>query len=289
MTDQSSKKCPITGLKSEFYCRKNDVNYYMNRQNGIIFLNPMPNTNHMMDYANDHYKTGVYKDYVDAKELKILTANIRLNQIDHYSPGHTMLDIGCSTGFFIEAAKARGYDVRGIEFAAAAIEHASSSVRDKIVQGDVHQVLGQWQPHVDWISAFDIIEHMHDPVKFITDIKSILKPGGFLVMSSPDSGHFLRRLMGASWPMLQPFQHTVLFSRRAMTEMLEAAQFTNIKIQTTHKYVTFAYLARQLSATNKIISFLMGLVVAITPKSLVNRPFRVNIGEFIVFAHTSKY
>src|SRR3990167_3053781 len=260
MSANISKNCPVTGVPAEFYCKKEGINYYINRTDNVIFLSPMPAANNMMDYANDYYQAGVYNDYLNAKELKILTANIRLDAIAHYQPGKKMLDVGCSAGFFLEAAQARGYEVQGIEFAAAAIERAAPSVRDKIVNGDVHQELGRWQQNLDWVSAFDIIEHTHDPVKFLADIKTILRPGGLLVMSTPDTGHFLCRLMGANWSMLQPLQHTVLFSRSAMRKMLESQGFTAIRIQSTHKYLTFSYLAKQLLETNKVISSIMKAV-----------------------------
>lgn len=284
MNPQAIKYCPVTGNEAKFYCQKQGINYYINPTNGVIFLSPMPEPTNMMDYANDHYQTGVYNDYLNAKELKILTANVRLDVIDRYKPGKKMLDVGCSAGFFIEAAQMRGYDVQGIEFAAAAIERSASSVRGKIVHGDVHKELDRWQQNLDWVSAFDIIEHVHDPIKFLSDIKKILKPGGLLVMSTPDTGHYLRRLMGASWSMLQPLQHTILFSRDAMKKMLIAEGFTDIKIESTHKYLTLSYLAKQLLETNKVISSLMKLMLFVMPKSLANRSFRINIGEFIVFA-----
>lgn len=93
-----------------------------------------------------------------------------------------------------------------------------------------------------------------------------------------------RRVMGASWSMLQPLQHTVLFSRSAMQKMLESQGFIDIKIQSTHKYLTLSYLAKQLLETNRVISSIMKLMLKVTPTFIANRPFRINIGEFIVFA-----
>lgn len=280
-----TKNCPITGEASQFYCQKQNADYFINQKNGVIFLGTMPPVCSMMEYANEHYEKGVYQDYLKAKDLKILTATIRLKQIAKYQPGRKVLDIGCSAGFFLETAEQHGYDIQGIEFSSVAIQSAASHIRDKLIQGDVHQELGRWQNNVDWVSAFDLIEHMHNPVQFISNVKKILKDGGLLVMSTPDTGHFLRRLMGSRWPMLQPLQHTVLFSRKAMKEMLVREGFSNIKIETTYKYLTFDYLAQQLRETNKIIGTLMRWMLKIIPKKIAKYPFRVNIGEFIVFAN----
>jgi cyclopropane fatty-acyl-phospholipid synthase-like methyltransferase len=186
--------------------------------------------------------------------------------------------------FFLEAAQSRGYHVSGIEFASSAINGAHHSVRKKIVQGDVQQVLRHWTKKLDWVSAFDIIEHMHAPLNFIKQVKNILTPGGTLVMTTPNTDHWLRYIMRACWSMLQPFQHTVLFSKKAMRSMLEDAGFCDVKIRPAYKYLTLEYLVKQLSETNKVISKLMGFLLSIMPKFMVSKPMRINIGEFIVFA-----
>lgn len=279
-------QCPITKGKANFYCHKNNANYYINKSKQVIFLSPMPTISKMKEYANNQYSIGSYRDYLNAKDLKMLTANNRLKQITQYNPGQSILDIGCSAGFFLEAAQAHGYQVQGIEFASTAITHAASSIQDKIILGDLHQELDRWKHNLDWVSAFDIIEHMHDPVKFISNAKKILKPSGLLVISTPDTGHFLRRLMKSHWFMLQPLQHTVLFSRSAMKEMLLSEGFVNITIESTYKYLTLDYIAKQLIETNKVIASMIKPILTILPKAIRCRPFKINIGEFIVFAKT---
>jgi len=287
MEEGKTVLCPITGEQAVFYCQKEQGSYYINRLNGVIFLSPMPDVNDMLGYADGCYQEGVYKDYVEAKDNKLLTANVRLDQIAKYNPGKKMLDIGCAAGFFLEAAKKRGYEVNGIEFSASAIEQASPTVKEKIMRGDVHQEISRWQEKIDWVSAFDIIEHTHDPVKLVRDIKSILKPGGLLVMSSPDTGHYLRSVMRSHWPMLQPLQHTVLFSQKAIKNLLLSEGFMNVNVLPTYKYLTLEYLGKQLVATNRVLAYFMKLILGIFPKKIKEFSFKINIGEFIVFAQKS--
>src|SRR5258708_32368157 len=97
---------------------------------------------------------------------------------------------------------------------------AQPGVRGRIVNGDVNVLLSQSERRYDVVTAFDILEHTYAPVRFMQEIKQILAPGGLLVLTTPDTGHFLRFLMGKRWPMLQPMQHTVLFSRKRITEVL---------------------------------------------------------------------
>lgn len=281
---QTKARSPLTGQDASFYCKKEQVDYFYDRGGGVIFMGAMPSVEKMAAYANDHYKTGVYQDYVKAKPLKILTAHVRLDQIAKYKPAKRLLDVGCSAGFFLEAAQTRGYEITGIDFASAAIAQADPGVRPKLVHGDVNQDLSAWREKFDVVSAFDIIEHTQDPTKFVGDIKNMLVPGGLLVMSTPDIGHFLRYVMGARWSMLQPMQHTVLFSRAAMKTLLEKCGFRDVQIETTYKYLTLKYLADQLRETNPVVSRIMDAAMKLMPASWAAAPFRVNIGEFIVFA-----
>jgi cyclopropane fatty-acyl-phospholipid synthase-like methyltransferase len=184
----------------------------------------------------------------------------------------------------MEAAAEQGFDVHGVEFSAVAISLASPSVRDRIVRGDVNALLGQTEERFDVVTAFDIIEHVQSPARFLQDIREILRPGGILAISSPDTGHFLRYIMGAKWPMLQPMQHTVLFSRRSIAALLERCGFRDVRVETAHKVLTMDYLAEQLAAVNPGLNRTYQALSWIVPGVLRRRAMAVNIGEFTAYA-----
>jgi SAM-dependent methyltransferase len=60
-----------------------------------------------------------------------------------------------------------------------------------------------------------VIEHIFDPKKFISDLVGILKPGGALVVVTPNSDSLIARVTGAQWPMLKPVDHVSLISAKA--------------------------------------------------------------------------
>ena len=134
------------------------------------------------------------------------------------------------------------------------------------------------------VTAFDIIEHVQNPTNFLQDIREILRPGGVIAISSPDTGHFLRYLMGSKWPMLQPMQHTVLFSQRGIAALLEGCGFQDVRVETTHKVLTMDYLADQLTVTNPGLNKAYQAMSWIVPGPLRRKPVAVNIGEFVAYA-----
>jgi len=278
--------CPVNGLPGQPYCSKEGARYYIEPLWGTIFQSPLPTIAEMTSYVDQAYASGAYRGYTEARELKIATARRRVARIKPLAHGRRLLDVGCSCGFFLEAAAEGGFDGDGVELSSGAIAMARPDIRARIVHGDVNVLIGQsgGGRRFDVVTAFDIIEHTVDPARFLREVAAILEPGGLLVVSTPDTGHVLRRLMGRSWPMLQPLQHTVLFSRKGIAALLETVGFRVVAIETAFKTITVDYLGDQLAATNAGLHRLFRAIRTLIPRRIRQAPIDVNIGEFIVFA-----
>src|ERR1041385_1853392 len=237
----TSVLCPVNGLPARPYCRTGPAQYYLEPLSGTIFQAEMPSVGAMNEYADDEYSSGAYREYAKSHDLKVATARPRLAAIRQLTQGRRLLDVGCATGFFMEAAAQEGFEVRGVEFSKVAISLARPDIQSRIVCGDVNALRSQTSDKFDVVTAFDIIEQVQDPANFLTEIRDMVVPGGVLAISSPDTGHVLRYLMGSRWPMLQPMQHTVLFSRRSIAALLERCGFRDVRVETTRKVLTMDY------------------------------------------------
>ena len=71
------------------------------------------------------------------------------------------LDVGCSTGFVVEAARDRGWDATGIDLNPSAVEFGRSRGLDlrTVALEDAGFAAGSF----DAISLFDVLEHLLDP------------------------------------------------------------------------------------------------------------------------------
>ena len=276
--------CPVTKYPARFYCTKGAATYYLEPKMGTIFQAKMPTVSQMGEYADHEYESGVYKDYSNARELKAATARPRLAAIKELTSGKHLLDIGCSTGFFLEVAADEGFDIRGVEFSSVAISMAKPKIAERIVLGDINTLLAREASKFDVVTCFDIIEHVQDPPKLLREIWDILSPGGIIALSTPDTGHLLRYLMKSKWPMLQPMQHTVLFSKASMDFALRDCGFTNVRVETAYKTLTIDYLGGQLVATNPGLHRLYNAIRWAVPRPLRAKPIMFNIGELLAFA-----
>jgi len=283
-TDPPSVLCPLTGNVSRVYARKDDGVYLRDMESGIIFLAETPRLEDMATFVDAEYEAGVYRDYVDARELKLATIRRRMPLIRANANGPRLLDVGCGTGFFIEAALDVGFDPAGIELSSVAIGLAEQSVRTRITHGDVNTLLATDPRRFDVVTAFDIIEHTFDPAAFLDDVGRLLAPGGLLALSTPDTGHWLRPMMRSRWPMLQPHQHTFLFSKPAMRALLVDHGYERVLIETARKVLTVDYLFGQLRQTNPTLARYLDQVKRLLPEALRHREIAINIGEMFVCA-----
>jgi SAM-dependent methyltransferase len=271
--------CIICGTLTDSYCTKDRAQYRICGSCGLIFQHPLPTRSAMIEYADTQYASGAYRDYVDSRPMKIRHFEDRLADFgDRVTPGR-LLDIGCSCGYFLEVAAAHGFDVRGIEFSPNAIAAAAPSIRSRIFEGSLENLPDEGL--FDVVSAFDLIEHVPDPRGFLRDCARRLKPGGVLLISTPDTDHFLRRLMASRWPMLQPMQHLYLFSHRAMTQALTSQGFEAVDVRPAYKTLRADYLIDQIKSLNPMLSATLRAVSTVVPASTLGRYRRFNIGEIL--------
>jgi len=100
-----------------------------------------------------------------------------------------VLDIGCASGGYGRALKAarKGIVVIGVELnptlAAAAAPHYNELHVVPIEKLDL-------KTPVDLVNCGDVLEHMQDPWTVLSQLHGLLKPGGCLVMSVPNAGHW---------------------------------------------------------------------------------------------------
>lgn len=282
--------CPICGNKSKIYYKFNTASYFKCDFCTSIFQHPLPNINDLNKYADNEYSDGLYNQYVQAAKLKKATFEERVKNIikvinkKRHLDKQKLLDLGCSCGYFIEAALEKKINSYGVEFSKVAINLAPKKIRSRIIHGDVNKLDKILKSKYNIITAFDILEHTLDPLVFVTNAKQYLKEGGLLVISTPDTGHYLRPLMGKKWPMLQPHQHTFLFSRHGLQILLKKAGYKSIKFTPAKKQITLNYIMGQIRI------FLPGLynfytkISPIIPNAIKDKSISVNISELMVFA-----
>lgn len=132
-----------------------------------------------------------------------------LNQISkllgHRPKDIHLLDVGCSSGAFVDAAAKLGFRAEGVEpaaKAAATAQDAGLTVR----QGMLHEVAYPDQSF-DAVTLFEVIEHLKEPLPLLKECQRILRPGGILLIGTANATSWSAQAFGAHWDYLSITKH----------------------------------------------------------------------------------
>lgn len=277
------KKTKLNLNSAKLYKSIDKKKYFISEDN-IIFLDPHPTDTELKNFYNEEYKRGAYRHYAENHLIKEFTALSRINLFKNIINKGLLLDVGCSSGGFIESALSKGYEAYGLEMSSEAIKKAKQSIKKRITLGDAEKLTEKISEKFDVITAFDVVEHTKDPVNFIQNLSNLLKKNGIVVFTTPDTNHYLRYLMGKHWPMLQPCQHLYLFNRKNFNKIISDCNLKVIDTNAFKKSISIDYIFHQLIQTNKLLYRAYKTFSFIIPDKLKNKIFGVNIGEFYTIA-----
>ena len=100
------------------------------------------------------------------------------------NPDMSLLDVGCGQGEMLEAFKTAGLEVKGLDLAPSALDREDSI---EISQCDVTcETYPYGDGLFDAVFAKSVIEHVVDPTNMLAEMKRVLKPGGVLILLTPD-------------------------------------------------------------------------------------------------------
>ena len=84
----------------------------------------------------------------------------------------------------------------------------------------------------DAIIALDVLEHVVSPSKMMKVCHEALRPGGLMLIQTPNTHSYRFRVHQGRWDMLMPAQHLTLFSPHGLEGLLESHKFTVLEMRT---------------------------------------------------------
>ncbi|MDQ3897961.1 MAG: class I SAM-dependent methyltransferase [Actinomycetota bacterium] len=154
-----------------------------------------------------------------------------------------ILDVGAHGGAFLRTL-GPGWEKTAIEPMARASEEILDTVVLTVFLEDAELAPDSF----DCITAFDILEHLHDPERGIEHVARALRPGGILMLETGTSDSAAARALRAGWYYLNYLEHHQAFNRRAITSVLERKGFDVLELQRVcHKAFPLRTKARGLA------------------------------------------
>lgn len=243
-----------------------------NKNCGLLWLNPMPKSDEIWKAYRNYYTHSdskspilsvlrpLEKSFISIKYKykskesflkKLLAYLIYLFPTEHAEidmrvfylksePGKNLLDIGCGDGGLIERLSELGWEVHGIDFDENAVAHCKQKGLD-VRAGDI---LSQKFANAtfDVITFNHVIEHLFNPVEVIKECYRILKPGGKLVLATPNNKSWMyRNIFQQNWFSLDPPRHVLIYNRKNLSGILEQQNFRIEVNKTTIRNEFYVY------------------------------------------------
>ena len=146
--------------------------------------------------------------------------------------GDRALDLGCGTGVFTAELARAGAEVIGVEVAQAAVrrardQHPSLQFELVAVEGPLPFADGAF----DLVWASEVIEHVADTARWLSEVRRVLATGGRLVLSTPNHGR-LRLAVGGIERYSEPLgDHLHLYSARSLRGVLDGFGFGEVDVR----------------------------------------------------------
>jgi SAM-dependent methyltransferase len=114
-----------------------------------------------------------------------------LQTIDRFAaPRGRVLDVGCGTGFLLEALAHRGFSGIGIDLSPESVAHSRRRLAelgaDDRLRAEVGSAYEPPEGPFDLIALTDVLEHLEDPRACLRALRPQLAPGGLVVISTPN-------------------------------------------------------------------------------------------------------
>ena len=163
--------------------------------------------------------------------------------------GARILDAGCATGDFLAFARTT-FDMWGLDVSEFAVEQARR--KNPGIDHQIHAGFVEQQAYspasFDAIVLWDVLEHLWDPVSTCRSLLDALRPGGYFVISTPNIGAGVARLMGRRWAFMTVPEHLGFFDHRTMTYLLEdRLGLQCVRWQTRGKWANLGFLFYKLN------------------------------------------
>ncbi len=143
--------------------------------------------------------------------------------------------MGCGNGYLAGQLLRQGYNVTGLDASETGIKHA----KDKHPKGIFHvasvydDLSEQFGTGWDIVLSSEVVEHLYYPRLYATNITNLLKPNGFLIISTPYHGYFKNLILSLAnaWDkhhtVLWDGGHIKFWSYKTLKNLLQKSGFDN--------------------------------------------------------------
>jgi 2-polyprenyl-3-methyl-5-hydroxy-6-metoxy-1,4-benzoquinol methylase len=212
-------------------------------QCGLMYVNPRLRRDILWQrYADEYFQNeylpqhGLYDEQRNYDRFAPV-----LKSIENFRPkSGRLFEFGAAIGLFLAAARRAGWEVAGNELSQFAADYAWRTFGISIVPGAA-ETLDLPGAAYDAVTMFETIEHVRSPRLVLHQAAKILRPGGLLVLSTPNIGGLSYFFLRSRWWIVAPREHIFYFSPGTVRHALTEAGFRVARIDTSGTDLYYFY------------------------------------------------
>ena len=224
--------CPACGKEARiFLFQKEAFDYYQCMNCRHVYVSPRLNDENLLylyregrsDYQTKHF----YLPTAEYRKENIYRRKVE--EILKTGSGKTLLDYGCSTGYFLQTAIEMGFDGHGVELNSFGVKWAREKLGLKNIYDKDIKDCGFDKYSFDVITMWDVLEHVPNPLDLLSELRPYLKPDGFIVIETSYYDCFETEILGMKNTNLVGDIHLMHFTAKSLQELASRAKYKIVK------------------------------------------------------------
>ena len=177
-----------------------------------------------------HY-TDAYHKLISASGKDFARWGFRLDMIAKFKQSGTLLDLGCSSGAFLQSMRSEAWKLHGIEMSAAEAAEAEATSGARVFVGNVVEAPFPGESF-DVITCFDVLEHLYEPRRVMARVAEWLKPGGIFYILVPNVDSAEARVFRSYWHGLELPRHLFHYSPESLRFLANSVGLQEASLET---------------------------------------------------------
>jgi 2-polyprenyl-3-methyl-5-hydroxy-6-metoxy-1,4-benzoquinol methylase len=219
--NNSHTSCTLCHSEKITHLRGYEKNHLSKCSNcGFVFCKKIPTQEELEKYY-ENYGSEHYLSPITISRYEEL-----LDLFEKYRKNNTILDVGCGSGYFLEVAKKRGWQVYGTEFS----DHQIKRCEEKGIlmkQGEINADMFE-REHFDIITSFEVLEHTNNPQQQIQQINKLLRQGGGLYLTTPNFNALYRFRLKGKYNVINYPEHLSYFTKKTLHRLFKSNGFKKL-------------------------------------------------------------
>ncbi|MBF0523108.1 MAG: class I SAM-dependent methyltransferase [Candidatus Omnitrophica bacterium] len=228
--------CQGVGIHARF--TKNGFEYGVCKDCGTLYVRNRPSAEALLKFYAESRSTSYWVNcffmpFIDARREKIFKPRVEaVAKMFGQDPSWVIGDVGAGFGIFLEELRGVWPKSRFVAIEPSQEQAQICRAKGLAVECCFMEDLEGYKEEFDFLTAFELFEHLLDPSEFITSIRNILKPGGYLYLTTLNGEGFDIQVLWEKAKSVSPPHHLNFFNPGSLKQFLEKNGFEIVLLET---------------------------------------------------------